>query len=60
MAERGAGLLLDLHHENVPTAPEYEVELVAPDASIGVEEPVAAEPVVAKGDSLAPVHATSW
>jgi hypothetical protein len=60
MAERGAGLLLDLDHEHATTASQDEVELVAADPNVRVEEPVAAESVVAKGDSLAPVHATSW
>jgi hypothetical protein len=60
MAERAAGLRLDLDHEHTTTASQDEVELVPPYSGVRVQEAVAAESVVPKGDSLAPVHATSW
>ena len=57
--ERRAALLLHLDDENAAAAPQDEVELEAPDARIRREQAVAAESVVAKGESLAPVHAAS-
>ena len=59
MPEPTAALLLDLHHEQTATAPQDEVDLVPADARVGLEEPVAAKPVVVEGAALAAVHAAS-
>src|SRR5262245_60724396 len=57
VTERASGLLLHLDDEDAASAAKYEVELVDTHARVRREQPVAAEPIVAKGDSLAPVHA---
>ena len=59
MPEIGAAFLLDLDDENAAPAPEDEVELVAAGAHVGLEQPIAAKPVVAKRAALAAIHAAS-
>jgi len=59
VAERRTALLLHLDDDHGSSAPKHEIELVAANASIGREEPVSAESVVAKGAPLAPIHAAS-
>lgn len=57
--ELGAPLLLHLDDEQPPPAPKDEIELVPADPRVGVEEPVAAEAIVAEGAPLAAIHAAS-
>ena len=57
--ERRASLLLHLDEQHSPAATEDEVELVASDARVRVEQAVAAKPVVAEGAALARVQAAS-
>ena len=58
-AEVAPALLLHLDDEQPPAAPQDQVELVAADAGVRGDEPVAAEPVVEKGAALAAIHAAS-
>ena len=59
MTEGGAALLLDLDHDQTAPSAQDEVELVAAGAGVGLEQAVAAKPVVAKGAALAAIHAAS-
>ena len=49
MTEAVAALLLDLDHEQPTTSTQDEIELVAARARVGVEQAVAAKPVVTEG-----------
>ncbi len=59
MPERGTALLLHLRDHEPAAAPEHEVELVAADARVRVEQAVATEPVVQERAPLAAIHAAS-
>ena len=59
MTEAVAALLLDLDHEQPAPSAQDEIELVAAGAGVGVEQAVAAKPVVAEGAALAAIHAAS-
>ena len=59
MSERGAAFLLHLDDDETTATPEDEVELVAAGAGVGVEEAVAAEPVVAESAALPAIHVAS-
>jgi len=59
MSEAGTALLLHLDDYEPTAAPEDEVELVAADAGIRLEEAVAANPIVSEGAALAAIHAAS-
>ena len=59
MPERRSALLLHLDDHDAVTASQNEIELVAPCSRVCLEQPVATEPVVTKGDSLAAIHAAS-
>ena len=59
MPEAGAALLLDLDNEETAPPSQDEVELVAARTGVGLEQAVAAEPIVAKGAAFAAIHAAS-
>ncbi len=59
MTEGGSTFLLDLDHDQAAPSAQDEVELVAAGAGVGVEQAVAAKPVVAEGAALAAIHAAS-
>ena len=59
MSEGGTAFLLDLDNEQPPTSAQDEVELVPARACVGVEQAVAAKPVVEKSAALAAIHAAS-
>src|SRR5262245_42156480 len=58
-AEPVAGLLLHLAEDEPAPSPKHEIELVAPGASVRLEEAVATQAVVASGDALAAIHAAA-
>ena len=59
MPETDTAFFLDFDHQDAAPSTQDEVELVAARASVGLEQAVAAEPVVAEGEALAAIHAAS-
>jgi hypothetical protein len=52
-------LLLHLDHEQLAPAAQHEIELVATDPRVGVQEPIAAKAIVAESATFAAIHAAS-
>jgi hypothetical protein len=59
IAEAVAAFLLHLSDDDTATAPNHEIELATARADVRGEKPVAAEPIRAKGATLAAIHAAS-
>jgi hypothetical protein len=57
VAVPGTSLLLHLNDDEAPPAPQHEIELVATNARVGVEESVSAQSVVTKSAPFAAIHA---
>jgi hypothetical protein len=59
VAIAGDTLLLHLDDEDAAAAPQDEVELIAADPCVRVEQPVSPQPIVPESASLSPIHAAS-
>ena len=57
VAVPGTSFLLDLDYHEPAAAPQHEIELVAADARVGVEESVSAQSVVTESAPFAAIHA---
>jgi hypothetical protein len=55
----GAALLLHLDDEDAAAAPQNEVELIAADPCVRVEQPVSPQPIMPESAPLSSIHAAS-